>query len=83
MRGTALAVMSHRRTVRGGEVNMIKVYCDKCGKEVGKYEAYTILVQSPEIRAWNDEYLYDRKGYQICKDCIKKISDFITTNRNE
>lgn len=57
---------------------MIKVYCDKCGKEVGEYEAYTILVESPEIRSWADQYMYDRKGYQLCKDCLKEVIDLIT-----
>lgn len=56
---------------------MIKVYCDRCGKEVGELEAYTILIQGPEIRSWSDNYLYDRKDYQICRDCIKDVDGFI------
>lgn len=57
---------------------MIKTFCDKCGKEIPEYEAYTLFIESPEIRSWADEYVYDRKGYQICKDCINKVVGFIT-----
>ena len=70
-----------RQIVRGSEEDMIKVYCDRCGKEVGTYEAYTVLVEAPEIRAWADEYMYDRNGYQICKDCMKEVAAFITANK--
>lgn len=56
---------------------MIKVYCDKCGKEVGELEAYTIMVEAPEIRSWDDPYLYSRRAYQVCKECMTKVADFI------
>ena len=62
---------------------MIKVYCDRCGKEVGELEAYTILIQGPEIRSWSDEYLYDRKCYQVCKDCIKGIDEYIKAKQTD
>ena len=56
---------------------MIKYFCDKCGKEVGEFEAYTILVEAPEIKSWTDQYMYERRGYQVCRDCMAKIADFI------
>lgn len=65
-----------RRIVRGGEA-MIKIFCDKCGKEVGEFEAYTVLVEAPEIKSWGDDYMYERRGYQVCRDCMAKVADFI------
>ena len=62
---------------------MTKIYCDKCGREVGELEAYTILIQGPEIRSWSDEYLYDRNGYQVCKDCIKCIYEYINEKQTD
>lgn len=56
---------------------MIKYFCDKCGKEIGEFEAYTILVEAPEIKSWADQYMYERRGYQVCRDCMAKIADFI------
>lgn len=58
---------------------MIKIYCDKCGKEVEEYEAYTLHVRGPEIVDWDDRYL-NEKDYQICRDCMKKVDDFITVS---
>ena len=60
---------------------MIKIYCDKCGKEIDEFEEYTILIQGPVIRAWEDEYMYDKKGYQICRNCIKSVANFIAKER--
>lgn len=62
---------------------MIKIYCDKCGVEINELEAYEILVKGPQIRSWGDEYMYDRKDYQICKDCMKKIADYIGENKKD
>lgn len=62
---------------------MIKVYCDRCGKEVGELEAYTLLVQGPTINAWDDNYMYDRKDYQICRDCIKGVDKFIRAEHTD
>ena len=56
---------------------MIKYFCDKCGKEVGAFEAYTVLVEAPEIKSWADQYMYERRGYQVCRDCMAKVADFI------
>ena len=56
---------------------MIKYFCDKCGKEIGEFEAYTILVEAPEIKSWADQYIYERRGYQVCSDCMAKVADFI------
>lgn len=74
---------SHRQTARGSEVDMIKVYCDKCGKEVGEFEAYTILVEAPEIKSWADQYMYERRGYQVCRDCMAEIATFIEPRTTE
>ena len=62
---------------------MIKDYCDRCGKEIGELEAYTILIQGPEIRSWADGYLYDRNNYQICRDCIEDVDKFIRAKQTE
>lgn len=56
---------------------MIKYFCDKCGKEIGEFEAYTILVEAPEIKSWADQYMYERRGYHVCRDCLAKIANFI------
>lgn len=56
---------------------MIKYFCDKCGKEIGEFEAYTVLVEAPEIKSWADQYMYERRGYQVCRDCMAKVTDFI------
>ena len=59
---------------------MIKVYCDKCGNEVEEYCSYTLRVQCPEINDWDDPYLYIAKNYNLCRDCMKKVYDFITVS---
>ena len=56
---------------------MIKYFCDKCGEEIGEFEAYTILVEAPEIKSWADQYMYERRGYQVCRDCMANVADFI------
>lgn len=68
---------------RKGVGEMIKAYCDRCGKEVGEFEACTILIQGPEIRSWLDNYLYERNNYQICKDCIEDVCNFIMGKKTE
>lgn len=65
---------------------MIKIFCDKCGKEVGEFEAYTIAVEAPAIKSWDDSYLYERRCHQVCKDCMAEIATFIEprqTKRSE
>ena len=62
---------------------MIKVYCDRCGKEVGELEVYTLLVQGPTIKAWDDNYMYGRKDYQICRDCIEDVDKLIATKQTD
>ena len=56
---------------------MIKYFCDKCGKEVGEFEAYTVSVKAPEIKSWADQYMYEQRGYQVCRDCMAKVAEFI------
>lgn len=77
MKGRTTVSGASGRIARGSEVDMIKVYCDKCGKEVGEFEAYTVLVEAPEIKSWTDQYMYERRGYQVCRDCMAKVADFI------
>lgn len=62
---------------------MIKIFCDKCGKEVDEFEAYTILVEAPEIKSWADQYMYERRGYQVCRDCMAEIATFIEPRTTE
>ncbi len=57
---------------------MIRYYCDRCGKEIAGVESYTLFVQGPEIQSWDDNYMFHRKDYQICKDCIRIVTDFKT-----
>ena len=78
----SVARPSHRRIVRGGR-KMIKIFCDKCGKEVGEFEAYTIMVEAPEIKSWDDQYMYERRGYQVCRDCTAEIATFIELRPTE
>lgn len=62
---------------------MIKVYCDRCGKEVGELEVYTLSVQGPTIKAWDDNYMYGRKDYQICRDCIEDVDKLIAIKQTD
>ena len=62
---------------------MIKIYCDRCGEEIGEHHNYTIRVQAPEIRAWGDDYVYDIKDYQICRNCMKEVDEFITSQTEQ
>lgn len=52
---------------------MIKIYCDRCGIEVGELEAYTLHINGPEIVSWDDQFMYSKTSWHLCKDCFTKI----------
>ena len=57
---------------------MIKVYCDKCGKEIEEYDAYIISIEGPQIIFWDDNnFMRGRKRLHICKNCMVKLADYI------
>ena len=62
---------------------MIKTFCDKCGEELENYSTFIITIQAPEIRFWGDDYIYEREGYHICRNCIKSVADFIGNRSKE
>lgn len=62
---------------------MIKTYCDKCGKEIENYSTFRIMIYTPEIRFWSDDYIPEREGHHICRNCIKLVADFITSKEEE
>lgn len=61
---------------------MIKTFCDTCGEELENYSSFTVTIHAPEIRFWGDDYIYENNGYNICRDCIRNVVDFIG-GRNE
>lgn len=57
---------------------MIKIYCDRCGKEISEYTNYTISVQGPEITSFDNRYKYTHKQYQLCDSCMNDVHEFMT-----
>ena len=57
---------------------MIKVYCEKCGKEISSLQlAFQVIIEAPEIRTYADNAICNVNGYQICRDCIGEVAKFI------
>lgn len=59
----------------GGESDMIKYFCDKCGKECQEYEVFTIKINTPEILSW--DYYPVSGEYILCFDCTKKLDKWL------
>ena len=59
---------------------MIKYYCDRCGKEMDGLHMFVIEIRPPVIRTLSDEAY--AKGYQICRDCIEDVDNFIRAKQS-
>ena len=54
---------------------MIKIYCDKCGKELTGYNNYEVAVNAPVIA----DYPYNNnENLHLCKNCLKAFNKFLT-----
>ena len=51
---------------------MIKYFCDKCGKQLEKYDIFTVTVTPPEWRAWEDACTGDCIMCHKCLDIFQK-----------
>jgi len=60
---------------------MIRYYCDRCGEEIDGLHMFVIEIRPPVIRTMSDEAY--AKGYQICRDCIEDVDNFIMGKKTE
>lgn len=59
-------------------MQVIKHYCDRCGKEFDfqKGEGGRITIQLND-KAFSDPYFY-RKEYEFCEDCAESLEKYVT-----
>ena len=62
---------------------MIKMFCDKCGKELDKAFMYTGSIYSPEITNWDAPFVEDPSTFELCADCAKKLEIFLRRAEND
>lgn len=77
--GTASKV--YGKAERKGVGEMIKVYCDRCGKEIDGLHMLVIEIRPPVVRTMSDEAY--AKGYQICRDCIEDVDEYIKAKQTD
>ena len=56
---------------------MIKVFCDKCGKELDRAYMYAGSIMSPEITSWDAPFIEEPTSFDLCTDCAKKLEKFL------
>lgn len=54
---------------------MIKYFCDKCKKELGRAEFFTIEAEPPVISVWGDELLTDKRI--MCRECMDAFDKWV------
>ena len=60
---------------------MIKYFCDKCGKELDKFnneftsDIFKVIVDPPDIRKWTDDA--ETGTYIMCYDCVREFNKWI------
>lgn len=64
-----------------GVGRMTKYYCDRCGKEMDGLHMFVIEIRPPVVRTMSDEAY--AKGYQICRDCIEDVDEYIKTKQTD
>lgn len=59
---------------------MIKIFCDKCGKEIQEVPEYLNICEpyksKLEIKTWNS-FLRDYRDVHLCKECHDEVYDLI------
>lgn len=57
---------------------MVKYFCDRCGKERGQYELFTVTITPPKIWSYSDPMAeYYEGGLHLCSNCMEKINECI------
>ena len=60
---------------------MIKYFCDKCDRELERFDIFVLSVTPPEVRTWDDNALTGE--CILCRECLEKFQYWVLATNND